>query len=269
MTVKVSQQVVRIMTDNATNTGERTIKKRALIAGAIGAEIALLAERLNQQAGLEIKETLIDVEVLEVGVGSIDAALTLQHRLLNQNLPRIDEILFIGSAGRHISTVDHDNPAVDLPGSTAGEPAAPSGRKNLPERHDWGFSVRFLRLESSVRQGESRLPPALVSTVETTPGSLGEFLVGRLRPLTGVTNSLDSITLVSVSSEDFNITGPLFENMEAFGVARICELLSLPCSAFFALTNDVGPEGSLQWALNHGRMGLELQRAILEALNLL
>lgn len=55
----------------------------------------------------------------------------------------------------------------------------------------------------------------------------------------------------------------MLENLEAFSLARFCEIHKIGFSAFVAVTNRVGPSGSEQWAANYRSMGQALQQKLI------
>ena len=80
---------------------------RTLLVGAFGPEVDRLVagEAVplgDQAAGVSRRRAF---EVLEAGIGSVAAAVSVQARLLNPALPPITEILFLGSAGVYDAAV--------------------------------------------------------------------------------------------------------------------------------------------------------------------
>jgi len=168
------------------------------------------------------------------GIGNVAAAGNLTERLCTGELP--SEIVFVGSAGTY---------------------ARDSGAFRI------GVSRVFAQRELSVLRGESRKPDLLTQKIETTPGLFSEILANKLDPIHGITNCPDSITLID-APELFS--GMDFENMECFGLAHCALRFKIPFTAFFALTNSVGPDGSREWFRNYNEFSQELQRRILGCL---
>lgn len=225
--------------------------QRLLICGAFAPEIDHLTEQL-QKPGASALPAGGTAECAALGIGSVAAAIALQARLLDRDRPRITEVLFVGSAGVY---------AADQP---AGQGASGS-------RSFFGRSESFCKRDLAVLENRASVPGPLEGEVLRGGAARGQIL-GRMISHAdlavmpdGLTNSTDSITLVTPvdrSGMDF----PDYENLEGYGVARVCWQYDLPYAAVFALTNHVGPEGSAQWRANFRSMSIELQALIASAL---
>ena len=83
-----------------------------------------------------------------------------------------------------------------------------------------------------------------------------------------VSNSMNYVSLIDLSSEE--VVDHLFdagaENMEAFSIAYIASKLAMPFTAYYAITNMVGKNGSADWALNWRKASNSLQKMIIKYL---
>jgi nucleoside phosphorylase len=81
-----------------------------------------------------------------------------------------------------------------------------------------------------------------------------------------VSNSMNYVSLIDLSSEE--LVDHLFdagaENMEAFSIAYIASKLSIPFTAYYAITNMVGKNGSAEWAENWRKASNALQKLIIK-----
>ncbi|MEQ9363653.1 MAG: hypothetical protein RIF32_05390 [Leptospirales bacterium] len=209
--------------------GNQKQKPRLLIVGAFAPEIDRLAAADPRE-----------FDLLEAGIGSVAAAVSLQARLLNPAAAPVSEVLFLGSAGVY-------------------DPAAPAGPGAF------GFSTGFCKRDLATLEGRAHAPGTGGEIFTTEVGERGAAMraaVEASKIQDGVTNSTDSVSLVQVEVSDC-----AFENLEAFGVAWVCRRYAVPFGAFFALTNSVGPEGSEQWRANYREMSLELQGFAVKSLS--
>lgn len=222
-----------------------------LLTGAFAPEIDRLTDQLEGKplpAGFHPPGAKF--ECLESGVGNLESALNLQRRILDQGRPPVAEVLFFGSAGYY--------PVLE-------------GKEDPVSGNRFGTSHVFYALEMSVLTGMAKAPTPLVSRATSQRGPLGTGFQEHLPFLDGDCNSPDSITLVAPAPDQLNPPGEnrsiLFENMEAFGLARASGG-KVPFTPFFSLTNRVGKDGSLQWAENYRQMSDRLQRTFLTFLSL-
>jgi nucleoside phosphorylase len=212
--------------------------RTVLFAGAFAPEIDLL--RNVRSATGPAAGGPARYEVLETGIGSVAAATALQARLLGVGLMGVAGVIFVGSAGVYQRSLAYG------PGH-------------------FGCSTQFCKRDLAVLEGRGRIPADLSDTIETASGPQAgliadSFEAGAL--LRGIANSTDSVTLAEVNSG----AEPHFENMEAFGLAWVCRRYGLPFTAFFALTNYVGPAGSDEWRANYRTMSIDLQQRVLAAI---
>ncbi|MBM9501757.1 phosphorylase [Leptospira sp. 201903071] len=179
------------------------------------------------------------------GIGNLEAALNLQKLLLqkrNKGLTLPSQIVFIGSAGVY--------PWLH-----------PSFWK---ER--FGYSFEFQNQEIAKIEKRIRIPEIVPDSFEfTSPfqfSAVEEILVSK-------TNGTGSVTIETVSGkslEFLRINDLGLENMECFGLARVCEEFQISFCAFFALTNTVGPSGSAEWKQNYRKESTRLQEFLLSFL---
>jgi hypothetical protein len=194
-------------------------KEKILICSAIWEELE----------GIENSE----IPCLSLGVGNLKAGLNLV-RFLEKNL--VSEVIFLGSAG--IYRTLPPPPSLALP-------------TLLP---CLGISHQFLVWDKSRVEGDLKIPELLESEIYSNPGYLGNNLLKDSEFIQGLTNCPNGITL---SKNDWwaGIPNPnrlpIFENMETFGIASACQLLGVPFTGCYALTNFVGPEGSADWLKNY------------------
>lgn len=222
------------------------MSRNILIIGAFSPEIDLLSRAvhegsLGEGASRRVYREPVVLEAIECGIGNITAALNFQERILRgSNLP--DECIFIGSAGVYPQAVVGDL---------------------LPA--EFGFSRNFANYEISVLEGRGKIPDLMEARIRTDPGPLGRHIITGLSLPEGQVNSPDSLTLGRDSAAVYR---PLdFENMEVFGLASVAQRHNLSFCAIFALTNQVGPDGSRQWAASHGPLGRQLQQDIIKLLD--
>lgn len=176
------------------------------------------------------------------GIGNLEAALSLQKFLLEkkiqgQTLP--SQIVFLGSAGVY--------PWL--------HPSFWKGR--------FGYSYEFQNQEIAKIEKRIRIPEIVSDSFEF----VSQFQFQAVEEiLPSKTNGTGSVTIETVSGKslEFLRTNDLgFENMECFGLARVCEEFNIPFCAFFALTNTVGPTGSEEWKQNYRRESIRLQEFLL------
>lgn len=216
------------------------MKKRILIMGAFQPEINTLFENLNGRviAGHLIQNKDISdmddflIDIKECGIGGLRAALSFQSELLDRESPPVVEAIFTGTAGIYKGKISADE--------LTGKPAMITG-----------FSSLFYKYETSNIMGESKIPPGICVQVQSSVGPLAKYLKEQLTPMEGASNSPDSITLSRAHSELLKDSEALFENMEAFALSFAADVYHVPFSAFYAITNRVGSEGSTDWEKNH------------------
>ncbi|PJZ55022.1 phosphorylase [Leptospira adleri] len=176
------------------------------------------------------------------GIGNLEAGLGLQKfllekRNLGQTLP--SQIVFLGSAGVY--------PWL--------HPSFWKGR--------FGYSYEFQNQEIAKIEKRIRIPEIVPDKFEF----ISPFQLEAVEEiLPSKTNGTGSVTIETVSGKslEFLRANDLgFENMECFGLARVCEEFNIPFCAFFALTNTVGPTGSEEWKQNYRRESIRLQDFLL------
>ncbi len=217
-----------------------------LLTGAFLPEIDILDKELS---GITVKHPLkqsgekFRIEVMQLGVGNLEAAINLQKRLLNVHEEPVSEVIFFGSAGVY--------PSVK---------GAPAWRGLSSESYikKIGFGKDFYSLEWSVLDGKSYQPDLMQKHIEGNPGVFASNLYTSTECFPGDVNSPDSVTL------DDSIPRKMqpqlsFENMESFGVAFTCRTSGVPFASIFSITNIVGPAGSNEWKTNYRDCSVALQ----------
>ncbi|EMJ96101.1 hypothetical protein [Leptospira alstonii] len=200
----------------------------------------LICSAIEEESDLISKDGKFAVSVC--GIGNLQAGLRLQSFLLNRiskDLTLPSNILFIGSAGVY--------PWMH-----------PSFWKNR-----FGFSFQFEnqelgKIERRIRVPEI-VPDSFVFPHSFEFESVEEILVSK-------TNATGSITIENVSGKALEYLRDHdlgFENMECFGLAKVCHDFQIPLYSFFALTNTVGPSGSEEWRSNYKKESARLQEFLL------
>lgn len=200
-----------------------------VFVSAIPEELAGLAERLP------------DLDFLSLGVGNLEASLHLLE-YLNKN-PHKKNVFFLGSCGTY-------NPEIcPYPGFARGGSC-------------------YMYRELSEFKKISHVPDLLPKT--TNPGkTTWELSVLQTRPNfpEHSVNSPNSLSLVNPSELPDFPGGLVLENMEVFGLARVCEKMNLYFTSVFAVTNRVGREGSREWRENYKvwaeKLNLEIANLLL------
>jgi futalosine hydrolase len=73
------------------------------------------------------------------------------------------------------------------------------------------------------------------------------------------------ITVCALAAERLGLQFDV-EHMEAFAVARACQVRGVRFSAVFVVANHVGPEGRSEWLSNHQAVSHKLARALIPVL---
>ncbi len=181
--------------------------------------------------------------VLVCGIGNLEAGLNLQRFLLdclnNKNLIFPTQVLFIGSAGVY-----------------------PWLHPNF-WKNKFGFSFQFENQELAKIERKVRVPETVPDVYEFSHSfefkPVEEILISK-------TNATGSITIDNVFGKSLEYLREHdlgFENMECFGLAKVCNHFQLPFYSFFALTNTVGPLGSEEWKFNYKKESAKLQEFLL------
>ncbi len=211
-------------------------------------ELALVSAIDEELEGLGMNHK--SVLISSLGIGNLVASVSLTEILL-QN-PSIQEVIFIGSAGTYSSSI------CPYPGFASGS------------------SYNYIEL--GVWRGISQIPEQMPVVSSPKRGKIGKEILDRLRLKTYSVNSPNSISLISWRSEIYleNSTNKrysrdfeniLLENMECFGLSLVCEKKNLGFTSLFAVTNEVGPEGSAEWRNNYQKLGRELCQKIQEVVS--
>ena len=234
---------------------KKIMRREVWLVGAFEPEIDLLMNLDGQVFNLPIgsgeHQENCRIRTFAAGVGSMTAAITVLERAKELGAP--SEIVFVGSSG-----------------------AYPNDGESETEE-TYAFSSRFFSYDILALEGRAHVPGPMQIEASGNTGPVGRWLEaelkGRLKLVYGAINSTASVTLsfdAKLAGERMSAPGQggiRFENLEAFGVARAAERLGVPFVAITAVTNQVGPNGSLQWQKNHRAMSEKLQRALLAILN--
>ncbi|XDD51839.1 phosphorylase [Leptospira sp. WS92.C1] len=209
----------------------------------IDPETILICSAIKEESDQISSSTKI--QTFLCGIGNLDAGLTLQRFLLEKQsrgdtLPK--SILFVGSAGVY--------PWIH-----------PRFWKNK-----FGFSTQIQNQDMAKIEKRIRIPEILTDSYEFPNPfqSLSEEEI-----LISKTNATGSITIETVSGRvlDFLRENDIgFENMECFGLAKVCNEFKIPFYAIFALTNTVGPDGSEEWKSNYKKESIKLQEFLISFL---
>lgn len=203
-------------------------------------------------------------EVLELGIGPIEPALSLQRRILEIEGKRrnsffrfrtcIQEIVFFGSAGLY-----------EVP-----EASYSYGPLCYAQSSDFYFH------DLSVLEGKAKQPELLCTHVQSKAGPLALLLSKNLQRQNNIkffpylsTNTTPSLSLQKPAFSLRKNKGKAFfqlENLEVFALAQLAAYHKLAFSAFFALSNQVGPQASEEWQKNHRVMSIVLQEEIKKTL---
>jgi nucleoside phosphorylase len=180
------------------------------------------------------------LHVLNVGVGLHESMYTLQNYLHKKDF--IKSILFIGSAGAY----PHSGIQVG----------------------DYVFSYKFMNKDLADIKKIAKVPDIVVKHLLAKTDPRIVQMSKNLGFKEIVSNSMNYVSLIDLSSEE--VVDHLFdagaENMEAFSIAYIASKLSIPFTAYYAITNLVGKNGSADWALNWRKASNSLQKMIIKYL---
>lgn len=163
--------------------------------------------------------------VYPLGIGNLDIVFgLLKYR---DTHPEISSVVFLGSAGAY-------------------EWAKLPTLSILPIHSVGSFEV-------SSALGESKQTPNQLEVLRLNNPLENGF----------VCNAPASITLrnlVTPPNSDWNTVS--CENLELYGLTKVCRHLSLDLYAFLVITNTVGPNGSAEWQKNWKEGSLKLQEYV-------
>lgn len=191
-------------------------------SGSLIPESLLIVSAIEDEiAGLEGIQPKIKTSVL--GVGNLTAALNLSD-LLNQN-SSITEVLFIGSCGTYNTNL------CPFPGFAMGK--------------DYHYR------EISTFMEQSHTPGLMVNYTNPKPGRIQNLLREKWDIPIASVNSPNSITCIEISQWEKFPDEIVLENMECFGLAYVCSKRDIGFTSLFAVTNEVGSNGSKDWSKNY------------------
>jgi len=162
-----------------------------------------------------------NVFISALGVGYLEAALKLRDLLFQIDIKQVEGIIFCGTAGVYN---EQDGLGIgDICScceTILTDAAAEAGLSH--------FATPLIKgpIQSSF-QLQLELSEACVMTLLTL--TLSEEIAGTIGS---------------------RVKGAV-ENMELFGIARVCDDLKIPWNAVLGITNQVGSKGNKQWTENH------------------
>ncbi|MCG9874998.1 MAG: hypothetical protein MH321_09455 [Leptospiraceae bacterium] len=160
---------------------------------------------------------------LALGVGNMEAMMNC-FLYLNEN-KEINEIIFIGSAGTY------DTKLCPLFSIVKGK--------------DYYYR------ELAAWKLEANSPKLLEVFIPQTEVSKNKSIFSRWNLDTFSVNCPHSISLIPISDLPVWEHGPILENMEAFGLAKLASKLGFNFTSVFGITNEVGRNGSNDWLKNY------------------
>ena len=192
----------------------------------------ILESLKNQCWKVRINNT--NLLMTSLGVGYLEAAIQLQS--LIHRFPEIDQVLFVGTGGAYAPDYDMiSNPLILCKSVVLSDTSAILGTSLLPP-------LVFLK--------------PLISTFEFSD------LIPRVKVATLLSLTLDSM----VSEKIQKRLSCQIENMELYGIARVCSKYNIQWDAVLGVTNKVGPNGSKDWKKNHKIRELSIGEFILDLL---
>lgn len=162
--------------------------------------------------------------IQSLGIGNLEAALSLQTFLFDH--PHIESVIFFGSCGAY-------------PWSS--------------------FSIGDLVSATCAHNKEISAALGHTKQILTLPTRINFIKPVNIHP-TSICNAPSSLTLLTLSSpplEEWKELG--VENLELYGIARVCEIKNISLSAHMSVTNLVGPNGSRDWQKNWRDLSNKLQ----------
>lgn len=198
-----------------------------LICGAFAPELAPFVDLRGRHVRVA-GDILHRIDLLEVGIGNLNAALSLERYLKGSH---VAEILFVGSCGEY----------------------QPSRSSSLP---GVVFAREFMARDLASLSGQSKPLPQIGGPLQSEAGAVGSLLRMALSAPEGLVNCPESLSLVAIPVSSFqsdaaSSASRIFENLEAYGLARVATDNNVPFSALLAVTNGVGPHGSEEWKQNY------------------
>lgn len=199
-----------------------------LVVSAIPSELEKIIElsgavECSDENGMFVSKEF-NLLLTAIGIGYLNAALALQELLIRRK--DICQVIFCGTAGVY---PDFE---IDIP---MGASVCAKGTALFDGASELGASQYPLFLKE-----ESYLCEPLVSD--------DHLPVVQVATLLGITGAVKLARKIS------NEGACHVENMELFGVAKVCFQTKLRCSAMLGITNVVGIQGHQQWKDNHNRV---------------
>ncbi|GBF49348.1 hypothetical protein LPTSP4_08590 [Leptospira ryugenii] len=173
-----------------------------------------------------LSSSLSLAEIKVLGIGNLNAALSLFVYL--QSNPHTKHVFFLGSGGSYPWSDYKTGALVQSNEFYQIETAGLSGfGKQLPTE-----PIHFLKSQSTLPQLRSNCPSLI--TLQDVNHAWKEKLA-----------------LCEI------------ENLECYGIAKVCKQFGISFTAFFAITNEVGPNGSVEWQKNWRELSNQLQDKVL------
>lgn len=195
------------------------------IVSAIPSEVRELVEQTGaiKESDKNIwRQKELNLIIASVGVGYLEAAINLQI-LLNQNR-EIKSVIFCGTAGVYQET---ERLAIGQLASCESTLLCDGAAELKQSQY-----VPILKREEVSTTLPMDLPVQSAKVVTALTLTINDQLANIIRKQTD---------------------GEL-ENMELYGIARVCEELSIPWNALLGVTNKVGSSGHEGWLKNHEKM---------------
>lgn len=163
-----------------------------------------------------------------MGIGNLEAAVNLSEYLFQNK--QIQQIVFLGSCGAY----------------------------------EWsGISINSVVSPNQVYTKELSHALNLSKQIPVSPES---FHLRSDKDFPKVTcNAPTTISLAEIKNPPEESWKSLdVENLELFGISKVAAKFSIPVTAYFAVTNLVGPNGSVDWTKNWKNFSHDLQNQFLQ-----
>jgi nucleoside phosphorylase len=208
-----------------------------LIISAIYSEIELIIKELKASQISENAWATNDKKVLlsSVGVGSIDAAINLQYIFFQY--PQIEKVVFCGTAGAYLKNSNFKIGTIYIGKETF---LCDGAAEMKLSQYAFYMSQQGLKSDFNLKQNIEKAKVATTLTITKD-------------------DNLASIIARNTKAD--------LENLELFGLAKVCVLHKKVWTAILGVTNYIGKEGHLQWKQNHKRLEKEFNKKILLLLN--
>lgn len=177
--------------------------------------------------------------VRELGIGFLDAALNLEELIHNHAKSQgIEQVIFIGTAGLYQADQDLSKELVEIESVEL---------LNLGKKLELSYSPQSNKSYSSSLELNSGLPKAkCFSSLEISQDkAIAEKVINAERTNTE-------------SPKVQNNNQILVENMELYGLAKVCDKHKIPWSSLLGITNRIDKEAHQEWQANHQELSQKL-----------